>query len=73
MNAEHGEELIAYATHYGDCDSPTKVVMKNISPDCMELDVDGKTIKITFPQTLSNSGDVHKALVSMSKGLPKSP
>ena len=71
MNTDHGEALIAYAIHYGGCDSPTNVAMKSINQEHMELEVDGEIVKIPFPHSLANSEDVHKTLVAMNNGLRK--
>jgi putative heme iron utilization protein len=43
-----------------------------IDPDVMELEVDGKLIKISFDHTLTDSEDAHRTLVAMLKSIPKS-
>ena len=70
MNRDHLPAVIAYARHYGGISGATKAQMISINSVEMELEVDGKSIKIAFDHVLEDSEDAHKTLVSMIKKLP---
>ena len=71
MNRDHLPAVIAYARHYGGISGVTKAQMTSINSVEMELEVDGKSIKIAFDHVLEDSEDAHKTLVSMLKELPQ--
>ena len=72
MNNDHAEAVINYAHYYGGVSDPKTVQMIAIDPDVMELEVDGKLIKISFDHTLTDSEDAPRTLVAMLKSIPKS-
>ena len=71
MNKDHAEAVINYAHYYGGVSDPKTVQMVAINPDLMELNVDGKQIKINFDHTLADSEDAHRTLVAMLKAIPE--
>ncbi|MEC8733291.1 MAG: DUF2470 domain-containing protein [Cyanobacteriota bacterium] len=72
MNDDHAEAVLAYARHYGGVTSPTAARMLAVTPDEMELDVDGDRVRIRFDHTLSDSEDAHRTLVAMLRAMPSS-
>ena len=72
MNDDHAEAVLAYARHYGGVTSPTAARMLAVTPDEMELDVDGDRVSIRFDHTLSDSEDAHRTLVAMLRAMPSS-
>ncbi len=70
MNCDHKKTLIAFAKHYAGIRSATEVVMLNIKPTAMELEVDGKIVQIPFEHILTNSEDAHQTLIKMLKAIP---
>ena len=72
MNDDHAEAVLAYARHYGGVTSPTAARMLAVTPDEMELDVDGDRVRISFDHTLSDSEDAHRTLVAMLRAMPSS-
>tara|TARA_Y100001968_G_scaffold312350_1_gene335439 strand:- start:83 stop:304 length:222 start_codon:yes stop_codon:yes gene_type:complete len=71
MNCDHKNALLKYAIHYGRINDCKEVIMTNITPDYLELEVDKKFIKINFDHTLKDSEDAHKTLVKMIRTMPK--
>ena len=72
MNDDHAEAVLAYARHYGGVTSPTAARMLAVTPDEMELDVDGDRVRSRFDHTLSDSEDAHRTLVAMLRAMPSS-
>ena len=72
MNDDHAEAVLAYARHYGGVTAPTAARMLAVTPDDMELDVDGDSVRIRFDHTLSDSEDAHRTLVAMLRAMPSS-
>ncbi|MCT0219535.1 DUF2470 domain-containing protein [Synechococcus sp. CS-1329] len=71
MNKDHGEAVLAYARHYGGAQQANAARMLRVSPEAMELEVDGANLSVPFDHVLSDSEDAHRTLVAMLKGLPE--
>ena len=71
MNKDHNDAVISYAKHYGQIDKIKTATMIRITPESMELEVDGKPLDIRFDHILKDSEDAHKTLVEMLKKLQK--
>ena len=67
MNNDHPDALVELAKSYGGVKSPNKVRMIDLTSTKMQLEVDGKLIKISFDHKLVDSADAHKTLVAMLK------
>ncbi|CAK6693274.1 MULTISPECIES: DUF2470 domain-containing protein [unclassified Synechococcus] len=72
MNKDHGEAVLAYARHYGGAQQASAARMLRVSPEAMELEVDGANLSVPFDHVLSDSEDAHRTLVAMLKALPES-
>jgi putative heme iron utilization protein len=72
MNKDHGEAVLAYARHYGGTQQASTARMLRVSPEAMELEVDGANLSVPFDHVLSDSEDAHRTLVAMLKALPTS-
>jgi len=70
MNDDHTAAVLAYARHYGGCAAPSSARMVAVTPEAMELEVDGATVAIAFDHTLSDSEDAHRTLVAMLRAMP---
>jgi putative heme iron utilization protein len=70
MNEDHAEAVVAYARHYGGMANPATARMVAVTPEAMELEVDGTALQIRFDHTLSDSEDAHRTLVAMLRALP---
>ena len=44
--------------------------MVAVTPDDMELEVDGESVRIRFDHSLTDSEDAHRTLVSMLRAMP---
>ncbi len=73
MNHGHKEAIKAYARQYGGIENPQEAKMISLTSLCMEIEVDGKVIQISFDHQLHDSEDAHRTLVSMLKAIPKAP
>ena len=73
MNKDHQEAVLGYARHYGGIPTAKKAKMLDISPNAMELEVDGVLIEISFDHVLTDSKDAHQTLVGMLKAIPSNP
>ena len=71
MNDDHAEAVLAYARHYGGVQAPTTARMVSVTPEDMELEVDGQAVRIRFDHNLTDSEDAHRTLVSMLRAMPK--
>ncbi|RPF85221.1 DUF2470 domain-containing protein [Synechococcus sp. CC9616] len=71
MNDDHAEAVLAYARHYGGVSAPTNARMVSVTPEDMELEVDGESVRIRFDHNLTDSDDAHRTLVSMLRAMPK--
>ncbi|CAI8154853.1 MAG: DUF2470 domain-containing protein [Prochlorococcus sp.] len=71
MNDDHAEAVVAYARHYGGINNAEKARMMAVTPEAMELEVDGNIVQIKFDHTLSDSEDAHQTLVTMLRAMPK--
>ncbi len=72
MNKDHGEAVLAYARHYGGAQQASAARLLRVSPEAMELEVDGANLSVPFDHVLSDSEDAHRTLVAMLKALPES-
>ena len=70
MNDDHAEAVVAYARHYGGCRDASAARMLVVTPEAMQLEVDGVAVEIRFDHTLSDSEDAHRTLVAMLRALP---
>ena len=71
MNSDHENAIGQYAIHYGGIKKFKKAIMKNITCEYFELEVDDQMIKIYFDHTLQSSEDAHQTLVAMLKSISK--
>jgi putative heme iron utilization protein len=71
MNDDHAEAVLAYARHYGGGSAPPNARMVSVTPEDMELEVDGESVRIRFDHNLTDSDDAHRTLVSMLRAMPK--
>ena len=72
MNDDHASAVLAYARHYGGLENPGSARMITVSPQAMELEVDGQSISIPFDHVLTDSEDAHRTLVGMLRAMPRS-
>lgn len=70
MNDDHAEAVLAYARHYGGVTNPSAARMVAVTPEAMELEVDGTAVQIPFDHPLSDSEDAHRTLVAMLRSMP---
>jgi putative heme iron utilization protein len=70
MNADHAEAVLAYARHYAGCTEATAARMVAVTPEAMQLEVEGAAVQVRFDHTLSDSEDAHRTLVAMLRALP---
>ncbi|KMM17700.1 DUF2470 domain-containing protein [Synechococcus sp. GFB01] len=70
MNSDHAEAVLAYARHYGGIAEAGQARMVAVTPEAMELEVDGTSLLIRFDHHLSDSEDAHRTLVAMLRALP---
>jgi putative heme iron utilization protein len=71
MNDDHAEAVVAYARHYGGVSSAQQARMMAITPEAMQLEVDGEPLSVPFDHTLSDSEDAHRTLVAMLRAMPQ--
>ena len=71
MNDDHAEAVLDYARHYGGIHAPASARMVSVTPNSMELEVDGSSLQIPFDHTLTDSEDAHRTLVAMLRAMPK--
>ncbi|MCP9885233.1 DUF2470 domain-containing protein [Synechococcus sp. ATX 2A4] len=71
MNKDHGEAVLAYARHYGGVQQASTARMLRVSPEAMDLEVDGANLSVPFDHVLNDSEDAHRTLVAMLKALPE--
>ncbi|MFZ9229808.1 MAG: DUF2470 domain-containing protein [Prochlorococcaceae cyanobacterium] len=71
MNDDHAEAVVAYARHYGGLVEAQQARMVAISPDAMQLEVDGQPVSVSFDHTLTDSEDAHRTLVAMLRAMPQ--
>jgi putative heme iron utilization protein len=45
--------------------------MVAITPQAMQLEVDGRTVQVGFDHELSDSEDAHRTLVAMLRSMPQ--
>ena len=57
--------------HYGGIHAPESARMVAVTPNSMELEVDGSSLQIPFDHTLTDSEDAHRTLVAMLRAMPK--
>ncbi|MEB3276628.1 MAG: DUF2470 domain-containing protein [Cyanobacteriota bacterium] len=70
MNDDHAAAVVAYARHYGGIAEAQTARMLAISPEAMQLEVDGQPLRVCFDHTLTDSDDAHRTLVAMLRALP---
>ncbi|MCP9841587.1 DUF2470 domain-containing protein [Synechococcus sp. J7-Johnson] len=71
MNKDHGEAVLAYARNYGGAQQASTARMLRVSPEAMDLEVDGANLSVPFDHVLNDSEDAHRTLVAMLKALPE--
>ena len=71
MNDDHAEAVLAYARHYGGAHQASPARMLRVSPEAMELEVDGQRLDVAFDHPLSDSEDAHRTLVAMLRAMPQ--
>ena len=70
MNDDHAAAVVAYARHYGGIEGAQTARMLVITPEAMQLDVDGQPLRVAFDHTLTDSEDAHRTLVAMLRAMP---
>ena len=70
MNKDHRASLLSYAKYYAGIRNAIDAKMLSITPQAMELKVDGELVRIKFDHTLKDSSDAHRTLVAMLEALP---
>ena len=71
MNDDHTEAVVAYARHYGGVASAQQARMLAITPEAMQLEVEGQPVSVAFDHSLSDSEDAHRTLVAMLRAMPQ--
>lgn len=71
MNDDHAEAVLAYARHYGGVEAPKEAQMVAVTPEAMQLEVDGESVAVPFDHPLSDSEDAHRTLVAMLRAMPR--
>ena len=70
MNQDHQDAVNAYAKYYGKIKTFRSAQMTNLTPESIQLRIDGKTLEIKFDHILQDCSDAHKTLVKMIKAIP---
>jgi putative heme iron utilization protein len=65
MNQDHGEALRAYCRHVHNIE-PLDAQMIGIDCDGFDVRVDGQMFRFTFPELVTNSGQVRNALIALA-------
>ena len=65
MNKDHPEAIMAYADRYAGVKRATTGRMVRIEARWMDLEVDGRPLRIHFDHPLQDSEDAHRTLVAM--------
>ncbi len=77
MNKDHGDAVLLYAKHFGQCHSAEAAKMLSLDETGMALEVTGTTgteaVRIPFPKTLANAKDAHTVLVEMMQAAQADP
>ena len=69
MNKDHADAVAAYARHYGGAEAVTAARMLRVETRWMELEVDGRLLRINFDHPLQDSEDAHRTLVAMLRAM----
>ena len=70
MNKDHEDAVFAYAKYYGKTKTFKSAKMISLSPESIQLKIDGQTLEIEFDHILQDCADAHKTLVKMIKAIP---
>ncbi len=70
MNKDHQDAINAYARYYGENKTFRSAKMISLTPESIELKIDGQTKYIQFDHILQDCSDAHKTLVRMIKAIP---
>ena len=54
MNDDHGDAVLRYALHYGGISAASIATMTAVNADAMNLEVDGKPLRIPFDHLVSH-------------------
>ena len=68
MNKDHIDSVYKYLKDYGAVENFKEAIMEKITSKYMVIKYDEKKKKIFFPEEISEA-EVHKTLVSMTKGI----
>ena len=71
MNDDHTDAVLAYARHYGGVPNPSTARMLAVTPEAMQLEVNGESLEVPFDHLLSDSDDAHRTLVTMLRAMPR--
>lgn len=66
MNADHGENLVAYCRHVHGVEADS-AVMIGIDPDGFDVRAVGQELRFEFPSTVLNAEQARAALVGLAK------
>ena len=69
MNKDHADAVVAYARHYGGAATATTARMLRVESRWMDLEVDGRPLRISFDHPLQDSEDAHRTLVAMLRAM----
>ena len=70
MNQDHKDAVNSYAKFYGKIKTFRSAKMITLSPESIQLKIDGQTIEIKFDHILQDCSDAHQTLVKMIKAIP---
>ena len=70
MNQDHEDAVYAYAKYYGKIKTFNSAKMISLSPESIQLKIDGQILEIEFDHILKDCSDAHKTLVKMIKAIP---
>ena len=71
MNQDHKDAVNAYATYYGKIKTFKSAKMVTLSPESIQLKIDGQTVDIKFDHILQDCSDAHQTLVKMIRAIPR--
>jgi putative heme iron utilization protein len=77
MNNDHADAVLTYATHFGQRSDAEAAKMLALDETGMDLEITvssaTETLRIPFPQTLTDAKDAHTVLVDMMKAAQGNP
>ncbi|WP_320675147.1 DUF2470 domain-containing protein [Prochlorococcus sp. MIT 1341] len=71
MNKDHSDAVIAFAHYYGGLTNVNSATMVSISSNTINIEADGKQLKIPLPHEITDSGQAHRTIVEMLQQITK--